>query len=153
MPRSKVARDVSDARSEKFCHDIKGDPDNLTYGRLSRSAISRYARLGKGRILGFHTAGRIDNSLSNDAQIVVNDSRRSAHHAERSIFHEELMIIDDMPNVLETIKPTAMPVGENFVPLTSAMVASDSKEEVSHSPTLLVSHGVLLSADVQDIDG
>lgn len=54
-----------------FRIDRRGDPANLAFRGLERSKVPRYYRVGQGRVLGTHPAYRIDQTASNDRQVVL----------------------------------------------------------------------------------
>ena len=59
----------TDIRDDFFV-DRKGDPKNLAFGSLQKSAVANYRRSGAGNVLG-SVNGRIDRTSSNDKVIVL----------------------------------------------------------------------------------
>ena len=53
-----------------FLIDRIGDPKNLSYGSLHRSAVPRYGRFGHGEVLGCRTA-KIDRTSSTERELVL----------------------------------------------------------------------------------
>ena len=70
-----IAPSRSIARFEKvpsslFQIDRTGDPENLTYGSLHRSAIPRYRRSGHGNVVGYRIA-KIDQRRSTEKRLLL----------------------------------------------------------------------------------
>lgn len=67
---------VPDEKNELFARDLRGDPQNLAYGRLHRYSIPAYRRYGHGCILGLRRDQRIHLDGSTEHNIMVLDSQK-----------------------------------------------------------------------------
>jgi hypothetical protein len=72
--------------SEIFVTDLKGDVQNLVYGKLHRYDIPLFHRIGRGSVLGASRFLKIDRSIPDDDGIVLTEDRRGGHKREKYAF-------------------------------------------------------------------
>ena len=118
--------------SELFVIDREGDEKNVIYGSVHRYSVPLFKRIGAGSILGIPNNIKIDRYLSNDREMVLENTRTSRTGTREKYAFSKL----ERPRLLR-IRPDAQSEDVtrhllDFVPLETPK--SKKRKHSSHSP-------------------